>query len=101
MKPDPRYNSILASKFINCLMWDGKKSTAEAIVYGAFEIVDDVVDDLVKGCWGQRQAAHGWNHDHAFHLGRRRTKVVRRDIEKNQMPVVAGRRDAGYGLHRG
>ncbi len=28
LKPDPRYNSKLVSKFINCLMWDGKKSVA-------------------------------------------------------------------------
>ncbi len=30
LKPDPVYGSILASKFINCLMYDGKKSTAQA-----------------------------------------------------------------------
>ena len=29
--PDPKYGSTLVAKFINCLMWDGKKSTAEAI----------------------------------------------------------------------
>jgi small subunit ribosomal protein S7 len=28
LKPDARYNNKLASKFINCLMWDGKKPTA-------------------------------------------------------------------------
>jgi small subunit ribosomal protein S7 len=37
LKPDPRYNSILASKFINCLMWDGKKSIAQAVFYGALD----------------------------------------------------------------
>ncbi|TVR45573.1 MAG: 30S ribosomal protein S7 [Planctomycetota bacterium] len=37
LKPDPRYGSTLASKFINCLMWDGKKSIAEKIFYDAFE----------------------------------------------------------------
>ena len=30
LKPDPKFDSILASKFINCLMWDGKKTTAQA-----------------------------------------------------------------------
>ncbi len=33
--PDPVYNSILVTKFINNLMWKGKKSTAEKIFYGA------------------------------------------------------------------
>ena len=31
LKPDPRYNSKLVSKFINCLMLDGKKSTAQQV----------------------------------------------------------------------
>lgn len=37
MRPDARYGSILAAKFINCLMWDGKKSIAEKIFYDALE----------------------------------------------------------------
>jgi small subunit ribosomal protein S7 len=35
LRPDPRYHSELASKFINCLMWDGKKPTAQRIFYDA------------------------------------------------------------------
>ena len=35
LKPDPVHNSILASKFINCLMWDGKKSVAQRVFYDA------------------------------------------------------------------
>jgi len=37
LKPDPKYNSILVSKFTNCLMLDGKKSTALRVVYDAME----------------------------------------------------------------
>ena len=37
--PDPRYGSLLASKFINCLMEDGKKSVAQGIFYDAMDIV--------------------------------------------------------------
>jgi small subunit ribosomal protein S7 len=37
LKKDPRYQSILASKFINCLMWDGKKSIAQGVFYGALD----------------------------------------------------------------
>ena len=37
LKPDPKYKSILASKFINCLMWDGKKTTAQNLLYDAME----------------------------------------------------------------
>jgi small subunit ribosomal protein S7 len=35
--PDPIYNSTLVTKFINSMMWDGKKSTAQSIFYGALE----------------------------------------------------------------
>src|SRR5438045_6176122 len=37
LKPDARYSSKLASKFINCLMWQGKKATAMRIFYGALD----------------------------------------------------------------
>jgi small subunit ribosomal protein S7 len=37
--PDPIYNSIVVTKFINGLMWGGKKSVAEDIFYGAMEKV--------------------------------------------------------------
>ena len=37
LKPDPRFNSKLVSKFINCLMWDGKKAVAQKIFYDAME----------------------------------------------------------------
>jgi small subunit ribosomal protein S7 len=37
LKPDPVYHSKLASKFINCLMWQGKKATAHRVFYGALD----------------------------------------------------------------
>ncbi len=37
--PDPKYNNKLVSKFINVLMRDGKKSIAERICYGAFDVI--------------------------------------------------------------
>jgi len=38
--PDARYNNVLVTRFINCLMMQGKKSTAERIFYGAMDIVE-------------------------------------------------------------
>jgi small subunit ribosomal protein S7 len=38
--PDPKYGDIVVTKFMNSIMYDGKKSTAERIVYGAFEIIE-------------------------------------------------------------
>lgn len=41
--PDPKYNSILVTKFINTIMQRGKKTKAEKIVYGAFTILSDTL----------------------------------------------------------
>ena len=38
--PDPRYGERMVMRFMNIIMHDGKKSTAENIVYGAFEIIE-------------------------------------------------------------
>ena len=46
LAPDPMYGSLLASKFINCLMHDGKKSTAQAVFYDALEIVRGKIKDV-------------------------------------------------------
>ncbi len=43
--PDPQYNSILVTKFTNCLMQDGKKSLARHVFYDALSIVDERVAD--------------------------------------------------------
>ncbi len=43
--PDPRYGSKLASKFINCLMWDGKKPTAQRIFYHAMDQIKKRMPD--------------------------------------------------------
>ncbi|OGQ88085.1 MAG: 30S ribosomal protein S7 [Deltaproteobacteria bacterium RIFOXYA12_FULL_58_15] len=37
--PDPRYGDRLVAKFMNVIMWNGKKNTAEGVVYGAFDIL--------------------------------------------------------------
>lgn len=38
--PDPKYESTLVSKFINCIMRDGKRQTAEKLIYDAFDIIE-------------------------------------------------------------
>jgi small subunit ribosomal protein S7 len=46
LAPDPRHGSILASKFVNCLMWDGKKSVAEAVFYDALALIGEKIKDV-------------------------------------------------------
>ena len=38
--PDPKFGNLVVSKFMNSVMYDGKKSAAETIVYGAFELIE-------------------------------------------------------------
>jgi small subunit ribosomal protein S7 len=45
LKPDLRYNSLLVSKFINCIMVDGKKSTATRVMYNAFDLIKKRMPD--------------------------------------------------------
>ncbi|WP_164103926.1 30S ribosomal protein S7 [Candidatus Laterigemmans baculatus] len=45
LKPDPRYDSILASKFINCLMQDGKKTVAQQVLYRALDEIGRRIPD--------------------------------------------------------
>ncbi|PLX78888.1 MAG: 30S ribosomal protein S7 [Desulfuromonas sp.] len=39
--PDPKFHDRLLAKFVNSIMLDGKKSTAETIVYGAFDLISE------------------------------------------------------------
>jgi small subunit ribosomal protein S7 len=38
--PDAKYHDVILAKFMNSIMYDGKKSSAEQIVYGAFDIIE-------------------------------------------------------------
>ena len=46
LKPDPRFNSKLVSKFINSIMWDGKKTVAQKIFYDAMDQVVKKMKDV-------------------------------------------------------
>lgn len=45
LQPDTRYQSKLISKFVNCLMYDGKKSVATRVVYDALDIIKKQMPD--------------------------------------------------------
>ena len=49
LAPDARYNSLLVSKFINCLMSDGKKNRATRVFYDAMDIVGQKITDADAG----------------------------------------------------
>lgn len=46
LKPDPRFASKLASRFINCLMLAGKKNTAQEVFYDAMEALKKKIPDV-------------------------------------------------------
>jgi small subunit ribosomal protein S7 len=59
--PDPKYHSESVTRFVNRMMWDGKKSTAQRVLYGAFAILEerakrpalDVFEDAVRNATPQ------------------------------------------------
>jgi len=46
LRPDSKFNSKLVSKFINCMMWGGKKTAAQDVFYSAMEIVTEKIKDV-------------------------------------------------------
>ena len=48
MLPDPRFNDQLVTRFVNMMMWDGKKSVAFKVFYDAIDIVDQKKTDEEK-----------------------------------------------------
>ena len=45
LAPDARFGSKLVTKFINCLMWDGKKAASRKIFYSAMDIIEEKIKD--------------------------------------------------------
>lgn len=45
LKPDPLYQNLIVAKFINQLMWEGKKSVAQSVVYDAMAVIQKRVKD--------------------------------------------------------
>ncbi|MCD6384787.1 30S ribosomal protein S7 [Candidatus Sumerlaeota bacterium] len=43
--PDYKYGSVVAGKFINCMMWDGKKTLSQKIFYRALEKIKEKISD--------------------------------------------------------
>jgi small subunit ribosomal protein S7 len=43
--PDPIYNSTLVERFVNCMMWGGKKATSQGIFYGAMDTIRERTGD--------------------------------------------------------
>ena len=49
--PDPRFNDVVVTKFVNNLMLKGKKNTAFKIFYDAMDIIDDKSDEIGLDTW--------------------------------------------------
>ncbi len=45
LRGDPRYNNRTATKFMNCMMWEGKKSVAQRVFYDAMDLIAEKITD--------------------------------------------------------
>ena len=76
--PDPKFNDQLVTRFVNMMMWDGKKSTAFKIFYDAIEIVDEKkqtknaiflkFSDRCSNLVGQYSLNFTHNHNYSFYI---------------------------------
>ncbi|MGA7838220.1 MAG: 30S ribosomal protein S7 [Ignavibacteriaceae bacterium] len=41
LKPDPKFNDVMVARFINTIMYDGKKSKAREVLYTAFDLIEE------------------------------------------------------------
>jgi small subunit ribosomal protein S7 len=53
INPDPKFGNLVVSKFMNSIMYEGKKSVAEAIVYGAFDVIESKTKSNPVGVFQQ------------------------------------------------
>ena len=51
--PDPKFANVVVTKFMNSIMYEGKKSVAESIVYGALEIIEGKTKQNPISVFGQ------------------------------------------------
>ncbi len=51
LAPDPKFGDILVTRFVNCLMWGGKKSTAQTIFYDALDKVEKATSENGYEVW--------------------------------------------------
>ena len=51
--PDPKFGNLVVTKFMNTVMYQGKKSVAESIVYGAFDIIEGKTKQSPLGVFEQ------------------------------------------------
>ncbi|MBL7779261.1 MAG: 30S ribosomal protein S7 [Chitinophagales bacterium] len=51
VQPDPKFNDVLVTQFVNRIMWEGKKSVAYSIFYGALDLVHDRTKEDALETW--------------------------------------------------
>src|SRR5215471_18043952 len=98
---DPLYQSALVTKFINCVMTDGKRSTAERIFYKSFDIVKDktsddplkvfkkAIENVKPSLEVKSRRVGGWNYQ------------VPVEVNTNRRLSLSIRWIAGYAVERG
>ena len=89
INPDPKFGDLVVSKFMNNLMYEGKKSVAEGIVYGAFDKIQ------AKAKADPIQVFHEALNNVARHAGVRAASVTLRQMDDGLLLAVADR-GAGF-----
>ena len=90
LKGDPRHDSLLVSKFINCLMYDGKKTIAQAVFYDALDVIKKKITlsfSIVDALQFPATVKQGYPADNANPA----TSILNRSVYKNAAHGIGSR----------
>ena len=102
--PDPVYNSTLAEKFVNSMMWDGKKAVSQQIFYHAMDKIRDRSNDdplklfkkAVENCKPllevKTRRVGGANYQVPVEVPQNRRNIARDSLDFTKRPQPAGER---------
>ena len=105
--PDPVYNSTLAEKFVNSMMWDGKKAVSQKIFYGAMDKIKERSGDdplklfkkAVENCKPllevKTRRVGGANYQVPVEVPNNRRTIAGDPLDSDQCPHAAGKGHAG------
>src|SRR3712207_7716174 len=86
--PDPKFGDVIVTKFMNSIMYDGKKSAAERIVYGAFDVIENRAKanplEVFKQALDNVAPAIERSEEHTSELQSRQYLVCRLLLEKKK-----------------
>ena len=113
LRGDPKFDDKVLSRFINCIMYDGKKAVAERVVYAAFdeiekrtkgnppaiEVFEKAVEQVRPAVEVRSKRVGGTNYQVPMQVNRRRQQSLKRHSRSQDSPFGIGTRADKMSTH--